>query len=216
MKFLHILRVLFAIFLSGTIGWFSLFVFHFIKIMQQFEAFEATDADGEFVKLVHAMEDAIRNIDGGQAVFLAAGIAGVLLSEILKTRLFLFYAGATGALTAVFAAALLAADQFGGQCADGRGACHGRICRGWRLLDDRGAVRSARVTCLRPIAANRCRAGQNTQILWICVGNHFNEGNFNFIFYRISTFAWFAVYDNLGWWSQRWKPNHRAPGFPPN
>jgi hypothetical protein len=106
MSFFHILRVLFAIFLSGTIGCFSLFVFHFIKITQQFEAFEATEAEGEFVKLMHAMEDAARNIDGGQALFLAAGIAGVLLSEILKTRLFLLYAGATGALTAVFAAAL--------------------------------------------------------------------------------------------------------------
>jgi hypothetical protein len=102
----HILRVLFAILLSGTIGWVSLFAFHFIKITQQFEAFEETASDGEFAKLVQAVEAAAYNIDGGSALFLAAGIAGVLLSEIFKTRLFLFYAGATGALTALFAAAL--------------------------------------------------------------------------------------------------------------
>ncbi len=106
MSFTHILRVLFAIFLSGAIGWFSLFFFNVINIMQQFEAFEATESDGEFAKLARVMEDAVRNIDGGSAVFLAAGIAGVLLSEIFKTRQFLFYAGATGALTAVLAAAL--------------------------------------------------------------------------------------------------------------
>ena len=106
MSFTHILRVLFAIFLSGAIGWVSLFVFHFIKITRQFEAFEATASDGEFAKLVRAMADAVHNIDGGSALFLAAGIAGVLLSEIFKTRQFLFYAGATGALTAVLAAAL--------------------------------------------------------------------------------------------------------------
>ena len=84
----------------------SLFFFNAINIMQQFEAFEATESDGEFAKLARVMEDAVRNIDGGSAVFLAAGIAGVLLSEIFKTRQFLFYAGATGALTAVLAAAL--------------------------------------------------------------------------------------------------------------
>jgi hypothetical protein len=106
MSLTHILRVLFAILLSGTIGWISLFAFHFIKITQQFEAFEETASDGEFAKLVQAVEAAAYNIDGGSALFLAAGIAGVLLSEIFKTRLFLFYAGATGALTALFAAAL--------------------------------------------------------------------------------------------------------------
>ncbi len=106
MSFTHILRVLFAIVLSGAIGWVSLFAFHAVKIMQQFEAFEVAESDGEFAKLVRAMEEAVRNIDGGSALFLAAGIAGVLLSEIFKTRLFLFYAGATGALTAVLAAAL--------------------------------------------------------------------------------------------------------------
>jgi hypothetical protein len=106
MSFTHILRVLFAVFLSGAIGWVSLFVFHFIKITQQFEAFEATASDGEAAKLMRAMADAVHNIEGGSALFLAAGIAGVLLSEIFKTRQFLFYAGATGALTAVLAAAL--------------------------------------------------------------------------------------------------------------
>jgi hypothetical protein len=106
MRIVHILRVLFAIVLSGAIGWVSLFVFHFIRITQQLEAFEATSTDGEFAKLMRVMEDAVRNIDGASALFLAAGIAGVLLSEIFKTRQFLFYAGATGALTAVLAAAL--------------------------------------------------------------------------------------------------------------
>ncbi len=106
MSFTHILRVLFAIALSGAIGWFSLFAFNIVKVMQQLEAFEATAPEGDFGRLPQVVEDAIRNIEGGSALFLAAGIAGVLLSEIFKTRLLLFYAGATGALTAVLAAAL--------------------------------------------------------------------------------------------------------------
>jgi hypothetical protein len=105
MSFTRILRVLFAVFLSGIIGWISLFVFHFIKITQQFEAFEATASDGAFAGLIRAMVDAIHNIDGASALFLAAAIAGVLLSEIFKARQLLFYAGATGALTTIFAAA---------------------------------------------------------------------------------------------------------------
>ncbi len=51
------------------------------------------------------MERAIQTMQGGSAVFLAAGIAGVLLGEVFRTRSLVFYVGATGALTAVFAAA---------------------------------------------------------------------------------------------------------------
>jgi hypothetical protein len=43
-------------------------------------------------------------MQGGSAVFLAAGIAGVLLGEVFRTRSLLFYVAATGALTALFAA----------------------------------------------------------------------------------------------------------------
>jgi len=106
MSVTHILRVLVAIALSGAIGWVSLLTFNIVKVMQQLEALEATAPEGDFGRLPQVMEDAIRNIEGGSALFLAAGIAGVLLSEIFKTRLFLFYAGATGALTALLAAAL--------------------------------------------------------------------------------------------------------------
>ncbi len=106
MSFTHILRVLAAIALSGAIGWVSLFAFNVIKVMQQLEALEATAPEGDFGRLPQVMEDALHNIEGGSALFLAAGIAGVLLSEIFKTRLLLFYAGATGGLTAVLAAAL--------------------------------------------------------------------------------------------------------------
>lgn len=106
MSFTHILRVLFAIALSGAIGWVSLFAFNVVRIMQQLEELEATAPEGDFGKLPQVVTDAINNIQGGSALFLAAGIAGVLLSEIFRTRLFLFYAGATGALAAVLAAAL--------------------------------------------------------------------------------------------------------------
>ncbi len=106
MSFSHILRVLFAIAVSGAIGWASLAAFNLINIMQHFEAFQASAPDADFQVLESAFEQAVRNIEGGSAVFLAAGIAGVLLSEIFKTRSLLLYAGATGALTAVFAAAL--------------------------------------------------------------------------------------------------------------
>lgn len=106
MSFTHILRVLFAIALSGTIGWVSLFAFNVIKFMQQLEELEATAPQGDFGRLPQVVEEAFNNIQGGSALFLAAGIAGVLLSEIFKARLFLLYAGATGALTAVLAAGL--------------------------------------------------------------------------------------------------------------
>jgi hypothetical protein len=114
MSFTHILRVLFAIALSGAIGWVSLFAFNVVKIMQQLEEVEATAPEGDFGRLPQVVEDAVNNIQGGSALFLAAGIAGVLLSEIFKTRLFLFYAGATSALTAVLAAALWQQSNAGG------------------------------------------------------------------------------------------------------
>ena len=114
MSFTHILRVLLAIALAGAIGWVSLFAFNVVKIMQQLEELEATAPEGDFGRLPQVVEDAINNIQGGSALFLAAGIAGVLLSEIFKTRLFLFYAGATGALAALLAAALWQQANAGG------------------------------------------------------------------------------------------------------
>jgi hypothetical protein len=105
MSLFHFVRVLIAIGLSGAIGWLALVIFNLVKIMQGFEAVEAAPDRG-FGQLPQAMEQAVDNIQGGSALFLAAGIAGVLLSEIFKTRSLLFYAAATGALTAVLAAAL--------------------------------------------------------------------------------------------------------------
>ncbi|MGO9174459.1 MAG: hypothetical protein ACLP7P_21190 [Rhodomicrobium sp.] len=114
MSFSHMVRVLVAIALSGAIGWISLFAFNIVKVMQQLEAAEAAAPDGDFGRLPQVIEDAIHNIQGGSALFLAAGIAGVLLSEIFKTRALLFYAGATGALTSVLAAALWQQTNAGG------------------------------------------------------------------------------------------------------
>jgi hypothetical protein len=102
----HILRVLFAIVFSGAIGWISLAIFNIIKVMQSLEAFEAAAPDADFGILPSVLDQAFTNMAGGSALFLAAGIAGVLLGEIFKMRSLLFYAGATGALTAVLAAGL--------------------------------------------------------------------------------------------------------------
>jgi hypothetical protein len=114
MSFSHFIRILFAITLSGAVGWLFLFGYNVFRITQQFEAFEAAPRVGEFQDkpetgfdmLLRVMVDAIHNIQGGSALFLAAGIAGVLLGEIFKTVSLLFYAAATGTLTAVLAAAL--------------------------------------------------------------------------------------------------------------
>jgi hypothetical protein len=114
----HIFRVAFAIAVSGAIGWVSLAIFNFIKIWQGFEAFEAAP-EREFERMPMVLEQAVDNISGGSAVFLATGIAGVLLGEIFKTRSLLFYAGATGALAAVLAAALWQQTNFAG---DGQAA----------------------------------------------------------------------------------------------
>jgi hypothetical protein len=106
MSFAHFIRVLFAVALSGAVGWVFLFGYNIFRIMRQFEAFEAAAPSGDFGMLPRVLDEAIRNIEGGSALFLAAGIAGVLLGEIFKTTSLLFYAAATGALTAVLAAAL--------------------------------------------------------------------------------------------------------------
>jgi hypothetical protein len=106
MSFSHLIRVLFAIALSGAIGWVSLVAFNFIKITQQFEAVEAAAPNADPTMFITVVKQAIHDIQGGSAVFLGAGIAGVLLSEIFRTRSLLLYAAATGALTAVLAAAL--------------------------------------------------------------------------------------------------------------
>ncbi len=106
MSLYHIFRVLFAIVVSGAIGWVSLAAFNAVKIWQQFEALQAFGPGGPGVEdFPSVLERAVRTMQGGSAVFLAAAIAGVLLGEIFRTRSLIFYAGATGALTAVFAAA---------------------------------------------------------------------------------------------------------------
>ncbi len=102
----HIVRLLFAIALSGAIGWLSLLVFNAVKVMQQLEAFEASVPQSGLGTLARALEEAVTNMRGGSSLFLAVGIAGVLLSEIFRTRSLLYYAGATGALAAVLATAV--------------------------------------------------------------------------------------------------------------
>ena len=106
MSLYQIVRIVVGIVLSGVIGWISLLVFNALKIWQQFEALEAAGSRGADLGMVpSAMEKAINTMQGGSSVFLAAGIAGVLLGEVFRTRSLVFYVGATGALTALFAAA---------------------------------------------------------------------------------------------------------------
>ena len=105
MSLYNILRVLVGVVLSGLIGWVSLFAFNAVKIWQQFEALQAAAPKVDLDRITATMETAINTMQGGTAVFLAAAIVGVLLSEVFRTRSLLFYVGATGALTALFAAA---------------------------------------------------------------------------------------------------------------
>jgi hypothetical protein len=106
MSFFHFIRVLFAIAVSGATGWVFLVGYNIVRITRQFEALEAAGPAGDFQMFFRVLDEAIRNVEGGSALFLAAGIAGVLLGEIFKTASLLFYAAVTGALTAVFAVAL--------------------------------------------------------------------------------------------------------------
>jgi hypothetical protein len=111
----HFIRVLLAIALSGAGGWVFLFGYNVYRIAQQFETFEAA-AQGqvfvderlgrEFGVLLSVLDAAVRSVEGSSALFLATGIAGVLLGEVFKTYSLLFYAASTGALTAILAAAL--------------------------------------------------------------------------------------------------------------
>ncbi len=106
MSLYHILRVVFAIAISGALGWMSLAAFAAVKVWQHFEAVEAFGPDAAGVEYFPSvLERAVTTMQGGSAVFLAAAIAGVLLGEVFRTRSLIFYAGATGLLTAVFAAA---------------------------------------------------------------------------------------------------------------
>ena len=106
MSLYQIVRVVIGIVLSGVIGWISLFAFNAVKIWQQFEAFQAGGSRGADLGMIPAaMEKAISTMQGGSAVFLAAAIVGVLLGEVFRTRSLVFYVGATGGLTALFAAA---------------------------------------------------------------------------------------------------------------
>jgi hypothetical protein len=106
MSLYQVVRIVIGVVLSGVIGWISLLVFNALKIWQQFEAFEAAGSRGADLGIApSAIEKAIYTMQGGSAVFLAAGIAGVLLGEVFRTRSLVFYVGATGALTALFAAA---------------------------------------------------------------------------------------------------------------
>lgn len=106
MSLSNIFRVVVGILLSGAIGWLSLLAFNALKIWQQIEAFEAYGPRGGPIDMIPAaIERAINTMQGGSAVFLAAAIVGVLFSEVFRTRSLTFYIGATGALTALFAAA---------------------------------------------------------------------------------------------------------------
>ena len=102
----NIVRVAVGVMVSGALGWLSLLGFNALKIWQEVEAFEAYGTRGERLDMIPlAVERAIGAMQGGSAVFLAAGIVGVLFSEVFRTRSLTFYVGATSVLTAVFAAA---------------------------------------------------------------------------------------------------------------
>jgi hypothetical protein len=105
----HFFRVLFAVVLSGVIGWISLVALHAVKLVKEVERFQVTASDETFI-LDASFENAILALQGGGAVVLAAAIAGVLLGEVLRSRSLLFYAGATGALSVALAGAFWRVD----------------------------------------------------------------------------------------------------------
>ena len=83
MSLYQVVRIVLGVALSGVIGWISLLAFNALKIWQQFEAFEAAGSRGADLGMApSAIEKAINTMQGGSAV----------------------YVGATGALTALFAA----------------------------------------------------------------------------------------------------------------
>jgi hypothetical protein len=105
MSLFRIIWVLFAIAISGTIGWVSLLAFNAVKIWQKLEAAQAAEPDFDMEILSAAMQRAIHTMQGGPAVFIAAAIVGVVLGEVLRSRSLVFYAGATGGLSTALAAA---------------------------------------------------------------------------------------------------------------
>jgi hypothetical protein len=105
MSLFRVLWVLFAVAISGAIGWVSLLGFNAVKIWRELEAFQAAAPEVDLDPLAASMERAIHTMQGGSAVVIAAAIAGVLLGEVFRSRSLVFYAGATGGLSAALAAA---------------------------------------------------------------------------------------------------------------
>jgi hypothetical protein len=103
MSLFHVLRVLFAVAFSGAVGWASLIAFNAVKFLREFENFEVAAPNVDLEPLLYAMERSAQTVHGGSMVFLAVAIVGVLFSEIFRSRSLIFYAGATGALTAALA-----------------------------------------------------------------------------------------------------------------
>jgi hypothetical protein len=102
----HILKVLIAAVFAGVAGWIALFSLSMIRIWQTVEQFAAAGSDEDANRLAVIFEDAIRLMDGGGAIFLAASISCVVLSEVFRARSLIFYMAAAGALGVAAATAL--------------------------------------------------------------------------------------------------------------
>jgi hypothetical protein len=105
MSLFRFLWVLFAVIISGALGWASLLAFNAVTIWRELEHVQAASPEVDLDPLAAAMEKAIHTMQGGPAVVIAAAIVGVLLGEVFQSRSLVFYAGATGALSAGLAAA---------------------------------------------------------------------------------------------------------------
>jgi hypothetical protein len=105
MSLFRVLWVAFAVAISGAVGWLSLLLFNAMKIWQRLEATDVYASDMDMDRLSSTMDRAIHSMQGGTAIFIAAAIVGVLLSEIFRSRSLIFYAGATGGLATALATA---------------------------------------------------------------------------------------------------------------
>jgi hypothetical protein len=104
MSLFRFLWVVFAVAISGAVGWASLLLFNAVKIWRRLEAADVYAPDMDMDRLSSTMDRAIHSMQGGPAIFVASAIVGVLLSEIFRSRSLVFYAGATGGLATALAA----------------------------------------------------------------------------------------------------------------
>jgi hypothetical protein len=103
----YLVRLFFAALFSGAFAFGTLAALSAARVWQRVEAFSADPqfTDGAWPPMLW-LDETVRAMQGGSAVFIGSAVAGVLLSEVFGTRSILYYMAAAGALSVLLASGL--------------------------------------------------------------------------------------------------------------